>query len=90
MPILPPPPEPPPPEPPPSVPDAAPSWRRAGQLGSIGLEMVAAVVAAGYAGAWADRHWHIAPWGTLGGLAIGMAAAGRSVARLIKQTRAGT
>lgn len=77
-------------QPPPPGPDTTPSWRRAGQLGSIGLEMVTAVVAAGCAGAWADRHWQITPWGTLAGLAIGMAAAGRSVARLIRQMRQGS
>ena len=38
----------------------------------LGLELAGAVAGLGFAGYWADRHFGTSPWGTLGGVVLGL------------------
>ncbi len=49
--------------------------REAGELSIIGLTLVVATSVGYFIGHWIDGHWqHLAPWGTLGGILLGVAA----------------
>jgi F0F1-type ATP synthase assembly protein I len=50
-----------------------------------GLEVGLSVVVGALLGYWADRSWQIAPWGTLVGVAFGIAAGARQLYRLAKK-----
>lgn len=55
--------------------------RAAGKYAGIGLQFAASVLLFLYAGQWLDRRFHTAPWGVLGGVALGAAAAFYSMYR---------
>ncbi|WP_298727501.1 AtpZ/AtpI family protein [uncultured Ferrovibrio sp.] len=57
-------------------PDADPrSMRQVGKAWSLAIEMVAAVVVSLFIGWWVDRWFDTAPWGLLGFILLGVAAA---------------
>ncbi|MBM4291810.1 MAG: AtpZ/AtpI family protein [Deltaproteobacteria bacterium] len=49
---------------------------------SVGLEFGLSVVIGYLAGAWLEGRYGFAPWGSLGGVVLGFAAAVRSLLRL--------
>lgn len=57
-------------------PDADPrAMRQVGKAWSLAIEMVAAVVVSLFIGWWVDRWFDTAPWGLLGFILLGVAAA---------------
>ena len=58
--------------------------RQMGILTTIPAIMVLAPLIGMFLGRWLEQRFHFAPWGTLGGLAFGFAAAVREIARLLK------
>jgi len=55
----------------------------------LGLEMGAAVAIGAWLGWWLDGHYGTAPWGILGGVLLGGAAAGRLVWRSVRALNRG-
>lgn len=51
----------------------------------VGIFFGVAVVMCYAAGRWADRHWHIDPYGTVGGVLLGVAAGFRELYRVSKK-----
>ena len=47
-------------------------WRAVGELGTLGLSFVLALVLGSAAGIWVDRTWQTSPWGTLIGFALAL------------------
>lgn len=54
------------------------------RFSGLGLEMGAAVAIGAWVGWWLDGRYDTAPWGILGGVLLGGAAAGRTVWRSLK------
>lgn len=58
------------------------AWFKATDAASIGIEIVVAIAIGTFGGMWLERnvtHW--TPWTTLIGLAVGLGAAGKALAR---------
>lgn len=56
---------------------------RASRYASIGLELGVSVAIGLFIGRWVDGHLNSDPWGLLGGLCLGFAAAIRSISRTL-------
>lgn len=61
-------------------------WRTVGELGTLGLSFVMALVIGTAAGLWVDRTFATNPWGMLVGFALGFAAAVLNVVRITRRT----
>ena len=58
------------------------AWFKATDSASIGIEIVVAIAIGTFGGMWLENHvTHWSPWTTLIGLAVGLAAAGKALAR---------
>jgi F0F1-type ATP synthase assembly protein I len=60
-------------------------WRTVGELGTLGLSFVMALVIGTAAGLWVDRTFDSNPWGTLAGFVLGFAAAVLNVVRITRR-----
>ena len=60
-------------------------WRTVGELGTLGLSFVMALVIGTGAGIWLDRTFDSNPWGTLIGFVLGFAAAVLNVVRITRR-----
>ena len=60
-------------------------WRTVGELGTLGLSFVIALVLGSALGIWVDRVLGISPWGTLIGFVLGFAAAVLNVVRITRR-----
>ena len=60
-------------------------WKTVGELGTLGLSFVLALVLGSALGIWVDRTWATSPWGTLVGFALGCAAAVLNVVRITRR-----
>jgi F0F1-type ATP synthase assembly protein I len=60
-------------------------WRTVGELGTLGLSFVLAIVLGSAAGLWVDRIFDSNPWGTLIGFALGSAAGVLNVVRITRR-----
>ena len=60
-------------------------WRTVGELGTLGLSFVMALVIGTGAGIWLDRTFNSNPWGTLIGFVLGFAAAVLNVVRITRR-----
>jgi len=60
-------------------------WRTVGELGTLGLSFVMALVIGTAAGIWVDRTFDSNPWGTLIGFILGFAAAVLNVVRITRR-----
>lgn len=60
-------------------------WRTVGELGTLGLSFVLAIVLGTAAGLWVDKTFGSNPWGTLVGFAMGCAAAVLNVVRITRR-----
>lgn len=67
--------------------DAKAMWKAALRYSAVGLEMGVAVAAGYLLGWWLDRQFAIYPYGTLGGLALGIFTAFRAIFRVAKEYR---
>lgn len=59
-------------------------WALASRYSAVGIEMAAAVGLGAIAGNWLDGRFLTAPWGLLVGFGIGLGAAMKAVARVIR------
>lgn len=64
--------------------DKAHMWALASRYSAVGIEMAAAVAIGAVAGNWVDERYHSSPWGLLVGFGIGLGAAIKAVARVIR------
>jgi len=60
-------------------------WRTVGELGSLGLSFVLAIVIGTWAGLWIDRTFTTSPWGMFAGFCLGFAAAVLNVVRITRR-----
>jgi F0F1-type ATP synthase assembly protein I len=60
-------------------------WRTVGELGTLGLSFVMAIVLGTAVGWWVDRRFHSDPWGILVGFVLGFAAAILNVVRITRR-----
>lgn len=60
-------------------------WRTVGEIGTLGLAFVMALVIGTGAGMWVDRRFDSAPWGILVGFGFGFAAAILNVVRITRR-----
>ena len=60
-------------------------WRTVGELGTLGLSFVIAIVLGTAAGWWVDGRLNSAPWGILVGFVLGFAAAILNVVRITRR-----
>lgn len=60
-------------------------WRTVGELGTLGLSFVLAIVIGTAAGVWLDGHFGSNPWGMLIGFVLGFAAAVLNVVRITRR-----
>lgn len=60
-------------------------WRTVGELGTLGLSFVIAIVLGTAAGLWVDRTFDVNPWGMLIGFVLGFAAAVLNVVRITRR-----
>ena len=67
------------------MPEPKPVFNAYLRYSSLGIEMVLGVLVGVWLGQWADKHWAIAPWGTLGGMVLGLGVAAKAVVRAVKQ-----
>jgi F0F1-type ATP synthase assembly protein I len=64
-------------------------WFAYTSAASLGLEIAVAVVLCTLVGWWLENNvTHFRPWTMLGGLLVGVAAAGKAIARTIRQHEA--
>ncbi len=61
--------------------DDARASRAFGKYAGIGVQFAVSILLFLYAGQWLDRRLHSAPWGVLGGVAVGASAAFYSMYR---------
>ncbi len=66
--------------------DTYKALRSAGMLMAIPTLLIVAPLAGFFLGAWADRHWHTAPWLAIVGLLFGFVAAGRETWLIYKRS----
>ena len=52
---------------------------------TLGVTIAVSVTVGLVAGIWADSGWHVAPWGLLIGLGLGVALAVQSVVTLVRR-----
>ena len=52
---------------------------------TLGVTIAVCVTLGLFAGLWADSGWHVAPWGLLIGLGLGVALAVQSVVTLVRR-----
>jgi ATP synthase protein I len=62
-------------------------WKLASRYSAVGIEMAVAITLPMLVGVWADKRWGTSPWLVVVGLAVGFAAATRSVWRVVKLAR---
>lgn len=67
--------------------DRAHMWALAGRYSAVGIEMAAAVAIGAVAGNWVDARLQTSPWALLAGFGIGIGAALKAVARVIRMHR---
>lgn len=60
-------------------------WRTVGELGTLGLSFVIALVLGTAAGLWVDASFDSSPWGVLIGFCLGFAAAILNVVRITRR-----
>lgn len=60
-------------------------WRTVGEIGSLGLSFVLALVLGTWAGVWIDQRFGWSPWATLTGFLFGFAAAVLNVVRITRR-----
>ena len=60
-------------------------WRTVGELGTLGLSFVIAIVLGTAAGWWVDGRFNSDPWGILVGFVLGFAAAILNVVRITRR-----
>ena len=60
-------------------------WRTVGELGTLGLSFVMAIVLGTAAGWWVDGRFNSDPWGILVGFVLGFAAAILNVVRITRR-----
>ena len=60
-------------------------WRTVGELGTLGLSFVIALVIGTGAGLWVDKTFESNPWGMLVGFVLGFAAAVLNVVRITRR-----
>jgi ATP synthase protein I len=68
--------------------DSARMWALASRYSAVGIEMAAGVGVGAWAGNWLDGRFNSGPWGLLAGFAVGLGAAVKAVARVIRMRRA--
>lgn len=61
-------------------------WRTVGELGTLGLSFVLAIVIGTGAGVWLDGRFGTNPWGMLTGFVLGFVAAVLNVVRITRRT----
>ena len=61
--------------------------RQAGLLTAIPFVLLVGPAIGYYVGTAVDRRWQCAPWGMTVGIILGLAASGRTVAQLIRQSQ---
>lgn len=59
-------------------------WALASRYSAVGIEMASAVAIGAVVGNWIDNRYGFGPWGLLTGFAIGLGAAVKAVARVIR------
>ena len=59
------------------------AFKTLGFVTGLGLEFAALVVAGALAGQWLDKRWGSSPWATVGGIALGVAACGLQLWRVL-------
>lgn len=64
--------------------DRAHMWALASRYSAVGIEMAAAVAMGAVLGNWLDGRYDSSPWGLLAGFGIGLGAAVKAVARVIR------
>lgn len=67
------------------VPRPAGYWRTVGELGTLGLSFVLALVLGTWAGLWVDKTFATSPWGMMVGFVMGFAAAVLNVVRITRR-----
>ncbi|MBA2356463.1 MAG: AtpZ/AtpI family protein [Luteitalea sp.] len=67
------------------VPRPAGYWQTVGELGTLGLSFVIALVLGTVAGLWVDRTFATSPWGLMVGFFLGFAAAVLNVVRITRR-----
>lgn len=60
-------------------------WKGAGRFAGVGLELFLSVSLGLFAGHWVDSRFQLSPYLTLLGLALGVSAGARAVARALKE-----
>jgi F0F1-type ATP synthase assembly protein I len=60
-------------------------WRTVGELGTLGLSFVLALVLGTGAGLWVDKTFATSPWGMMIGFGLGFAAAVLNVVRITRR-----
>lgn len=54
---------------------------------SIGIELAMWIVVGILFGNWIESKWAVAPWGTLGGLMLGIAGGARTLVRALRESQ---
>jgi ATP synthase protein I len=67
------------------LPRPAGYWRTVGELGTLGLSFVLALVLGTGAGLWVDNTFATSPWGMMVGFVMGFAAAVLNVVRITRR-----
>lgn len=67
--------------------DAAHMWVLASRYSAVGIEMAAAVALGAVVGNWVDQRYELSPWGMMAGFGVGLGAAVKAVARIIRMQR---
>jgi ATP synthase protein I len=70
----------------PSAPPPQTTWRAVGELGTIGMSFVIALVMGVAGGWWVDKRFGTSPWGFLVGFCLGLAAGVLNVYRIWKSS----
>lgn len=70
------------PAPPPSAPPSQTTWQAIGELGTVGMSFVIAIVMGVAGGWWVDQRFGTQPWGFFVGFGMGFAAGVLNVYRI--------
>ncbi len=57
------------------------------EVSTLGLEIALCILAGAFGGRWLDEKWGTDPWLQWIGLALGIAAAGRAVTRVLRAVK---
>jgi ATP synthase protein I len=68
------------------MPDSPSTLRTLGQLSTVGMSFVLAIVLGFGAGYWLDRWWGTTPWLSFAGFFLGLAAGVLNVYRVLRAT----